>query len=102
MTKRLLGTTVMKGYRHLIRNSKYRWVILLATLGYLVSPLDIAPDVFPVIGWIDDGIVATLAITEMAQLLAERKRKMATQTEAEQPVQPASHAILDIDAISIN
>jgi len=102
MIKRLLGTTVVKWYRSLIRNSKYRWLILLATLGYVVSPLDISPDILPVIGWIDDGLIATLAITEVAQLLADRKRKAAAQVEVGQPVYPASHAILDVDAVSVN
>ena len=34
--------------------------MLLGTLLYFVSPIDIAPDMFPVIGWIDDGLVATI------------------------------------------
>ncbi|NJK37537.1 MAG: DUF1232 domain-containing protein [Oscillatoriales cyanobacterium RM2_1_1] len=58
-------------YRHTLRNTKYRWVIILGTLIYLLSPIDIAPDFIPVIGWIDDGIIATLFITEVSQLLLE-------------------------------
>ena len=59
-------------YRNLIRNSKYRWIVVLGSLLYLVSPFDISPDVFPIVGWIDDGIIATLLVTEVSQLLFEQ------------------------------
>jgi len=56
-------------YRTTLRHPKYRWLLIGASLLYLVSPIDIAPDIIPVIGWIDDGIVATLLVTEVSQLL---------------------------------
>ncbi|MEL6248048.1 MAG: YkvA family protein, partial [Cyanobacteria bacterium J06627_15] len=56
------------GYRKLLRHSKYRWIVVLGTLLYLVSPLDISPDVFPIIGWIDDGLIATLLGDELRDL----------------------------------
>ncbi len=55
-------------YRNGLRNPNYRWLIILGTLAYLLSPIDISPDVFPLIGWIDDGILITLLIAEVAQL----------------------------------
>ncbi|MFM7471079.1 MAG: YkvA family protein [Nodosilinea sp.] len=74
MKKRLLIPAMMGWYRQLIRNTRYRWVVLLGTLIYLISPLDIAPDWIPIFGWIDDGVLATLAITEVTQLLVDRRR----------------------------
>ncbi|MGB3300079.1 MAG: YkvA family protein [Phormidesmis sp.] len=68
-------------YRKALKHSKYRWVVIFGTLLYLVSPLDISPDVFPVLGWIDDGLVATLLVTEVSSLISEnlkRKRKPET------------------------
>lgn len=59
-------------YRNGLRNPKYRWLIIFGTLTYLLSPIDIAPDVFPIVGWIDDGILLTLLIAEITQLLQER------------------------------
>jgi len=32
-------------------------VALLAAL-YIISPVDLVPDVLPILGWIDDGIIA--------------------------------------------
>ena len=39
-------------YKATLRNTKYRWVVVLGTLIYLISPLDIASDFLPVIGWV--------------------------------------------------
>ena len=62
-------------YRGALRHPKYRWLIIFGTAAYLLSPLDISPDVFPVIGWIDDGILATLLVTELSSLLMDKLKK---------------------------
>ncbi|MEA5463144.1 YkvA family protein [Leptothoe sp. PORK10 BA2] len=56
-------------YRGGLRHPQYRWLIIFGTLAYLLSPIDISPDVFPIVGWIDDGILITLLIAEVTQLL---------------------------------
>ena len=56
-----------------IRNPKYRWALITASLFYLVSPVDILPDFVPVLGWLDDGMVVTLLATELSQFLVERR-----------------------------
>ena len=78
-----LAQSFYSWYRSTIRNAKYRWIIIAATLLYLVSPFDIAPDFIPVIGWIDDGVVATLLVTELSQIALEflKKRQSTAQTE---------------------
>ena len=76
MKKGLFTQSIMDWYPQLVRNSKYRWVVLLGTLLYLVSPLDISPDMMPILGWVDDGLLATLAITEVTQILLDRKRNL--------------------------
>ncbi len=59
-------------YRDVIRNPKYRWWIIGASLLYLISPIDIAPDFLPIVGWIDDGVIATLLVAELSQVLLTR------------------------------
>lgn len=56
-----------------IRNPKYRWALITASLFYLVSPIDFVPDFMPVLGWLDDGMVVTLLATELSQFLVERR-----------------------------
>lgn len=62
-------------YRTLLRNPKYRWLIIAASLLYLVSPIDLATDVLPIVGWIDDGVIATVLVTEVSQVLLEQLKK---------------------------
>lgn len=56
-------------YRTLMRNPRYRWIVIAASLVYLVSPIDLSPDVIPIIGQIDDVILVTLLFSEVFQRL---------------------------------
>ena len=56
--------SVYEWYRGLIRNPKYRWWVLLGTLVYFVSPVDVIPDIFPIVGQLDDVFVLTLLVSE--------------------------------------
>ncbi len=74
--KQHFSTALYDLYRKALRHTKYRWLVILGTSLYLLSPLDISPDVFPVLGWIDDGLVVGLLVSEMGQMMAEQlKRK---------------------------
>lgn len=68
-------------FRQALRQSKYRWVVVLGSLIYLISPLDISPDLFPIIGWIDDGIISTILLTEVSQLIIESRQRRQSSTE---------------------
>ncbi|NEO27425.1 MAG: DUF1232 domain-containing protein [Kamptonema sp. SIO4C4] len=61
-------------YRRMLRHTKYRWVIIIATLVYFISPFDLSPDVFPIVGWLDDGILVTLLLSELGQMLLEQRK----------------------------
>ncbi|MGC1310199.1 MAG: YkvA family protein [Phormidesmis sp.] len=62
-------------YRGALRHPVYGWLIVLGTVAYLVSPIDISPDFIPIIGWIDDGILATLLISEVSSLAMDYLKK---------------------------
>lgn len=81
MKKQPFSNVFHNWYRKALKHTKYRWLVIFGTLLYLVSPLDISPDVFPVLGWIDDGLVATLLVTEVSSLVMENlKRKRPSKT----------------------
>ena len=80
-------------YRSTLRNPKYRWWIVIGTLAYLLSPLDISPDVLPIAGQVDDVILVSLLVAELSQIVMEffQKRQdnqttKSAETEATQTV----------------
>ncbi len=94
-------------YRNTLRNPKYRWWIILGTLVYLVSPIDIAPDFLPIVGQIDDVFLLTLLVSEVSGLVIEgwKARKGNVDTEvsytSEDSTSTSSASTIDIDAVSV-
>ncbi len=79
-------------YRSTLRNPKYRWWIILGTLAYLFSPLDLSPDIIPIAGQVDDVILVSLLVAELSQIVMDffqaRQNDLnveATQTEETGP-----------------
>ena len=73
-------------YRGALSHPKWRWAIILGTGLYLVSPFDISPDIIPIVGWIDDGILATLLVTELSSLMRWTTSKKTRQMLSLQPL----------------
>lgn len=93
-------------YRDTIRNPKYRWWIIGGSLLYLLSPLDISPDVFPIIGWVDDGVIATLLVAEVSSLLLTKlkagKTSKSTDSTAQSDVDAkVDETVVEVDAVSV-
>jgi len=86
-------------YKQTIRHPKYRWFLIGGTLLYLVSPIDIAPDFIPIIGWIDDAAIATLLVAELSQVFLEfmNKRNGSINTE-HSTSREADFKTIDIDS----
>ena len=89
-------------YRNIIRNSKYRWLVVFGSLLYLVSPFDILPDVLPIVGWLDDGIIATLLITEVSQLLFEQVNTSRKKNDEETVADTTPEQVIDVEAVSVS
>lgn len=87
-------------YGNTLRNPKYRWWIILGTLVYLLSPLDISPDLIPIVGQVDDFLILSLLLTEVSQIVLNSTQKKSP------PNSPQSEAenvkTVDVDAVSID
>lgn len=83
-------------YRGALRHPKYRWLIILGTATYLLSPIDISPDIFPIIGWLDDGILATLLVTELSSLAMDYLKGKSNSVE-EDPVVGEEGTVIDVE-----
>ena len=85
-------------YRSTIRNPKYRWWLILGTVAYLFSPIDIAPDFIPFIGQIDDAVLLTLLVSEVTQLLTARLKSREQDNAPEAPT-PSNSEPIDVQAV---
>ena len=92
--------SVYNWYRNTIRNPKYRWWIILGTFLYLVSPIDISPDLFPIVGQIDDIMILTLLMTEVSQIVLDyaKSRKSNIPSPDEEP----SGETVDVNAVPLD
>ena len=53
--------------------------IIIAALGYLISPLDFIPDPIPVAGYTDDALALALAIAKVSMYIDEEVNMLAKQ-----------------------
>ena len=60
-----------------------RIVALIAVL-YAIFPLDLVPDVLPLIGWIDDLGLATIAVTYVLSAAARHEERRAAELADEE------------------
>lgn len=98
--------SIYSWYRQTLRNPKYRWWIILGTLAYLVSPIDVIPDLIPIAGQLDDVFLLTLLTSELSQLLVDgfKQRRVQADDVATQatPDQANSDQTVNVDAVSVN
>jgi uncharacterized membrane protein YkvA (DUF1232 family) len=87
-------------YRDIVANPKYRWWVIGGTLLYVLSPIDIIPDVFPIIGQIDDAVVITLLATEIASLLKDRNAAMKQKRDDKAAETRAAESV-EVDAVEV-
>jgi uncharacterized membrane protein YkvA (DUF1232 family) len=91
--------SIYNWYRDLLRNPKYRWWVVAGSILYIVSPIDISPDVFPIVGWIDDGIVISLLIAEVSQIVKEKLQEH--NVRAAKATETVADMTVDINAVKV-
>ncbi|GEC97151.1 MAG: hypothetical protein RLZZ220_2719 [Pseudomonadota bacterium] len=69
--------TLWHALRHPARPAWLRPAVALVAL-YLLSPIDLIPDVLPVIGIVDDLVLIPLVISWMVRLLPEALKRRPT------------------------
>ena len=62
-----------------------RFLLIAAAALYILSPVDVIPDIVPVAGWADDLVVLLLALNQGRQLLRGERRSTVIPTTSAQP-----------------
>ncbi|WP_035986980.1 YkvA family protein [Leptolyngbya sp. KIOST-1] len=83
-------------YKTTLENPKYRWLMVGATLLYLLSPIDVLPDFIPILGLVDDAVVASMFVGALSQIvLASLTSKRQSGLRPDAP--DAANTTVDVD-----
>ncbi|NEQ43272.1 MAG: DUF1232 domain-containing protein [Leptolyngbya sp. SIOISBB] len=63
---------LFQGYRRLLTHPQYGIWVFLGSLLYLISPIDISPDLIPLVGQIDDVALIVLMVSAASQWLSQQ------------------------------
>ena len=85
-------------YRTLLQNPKYRWWVVGASLVYLVSPIDLAPDFIPFIGLIDDTLIISLLVSEVASVAKAKLQSQNTRSSRSNP--DVTEQVIDVQVMA--
>lgn len=94
-------SSLYEWYRSAIRHPKYRWWVMLGTAIYLVSPIDIIPDIFPIVGQIDDVMLAGLLFTELSQMAIAKLQNRQEKNNVATDNASSETNVVDVDAETI-
>ena len=65
-------------------------VPIIVAMVYGASPIDLIPDILPLIGWVDDGVMGVLMGTiSIWMLVRSRRQNLDNTVPAKQPPGPA-------------
>ena len=90
--------TFYNWYRGAIRHPKYRWLVILGTALYLISPADLLPDIIPGLGLLDDGVLVTLLVAELSSLAMGYLKGRRGVEEGEGKVETEDGTVIDVEA----
>ncbi len=94
-------SSLYEWYRSAIRHPKYRWWVMLGTAIYLVSPIDVIPDIFPIVGQIDDVMLAGLLFTELSQMAIAKLQNRQEKNSVATDNAGSETNVVDVDAETI-
>ncbi|MCW6035010.1 DUF1232 domain-containing protein [Spirulina subsalsa FACHB-351] len=100
MGEALRVKTAYRWYRQTLHNPQYRWWLILGSLLYLISPLDLSPDVIPLLGQIDDLVLLTILFTEVSQLITDALRPRPLEP-LRRDDDPRAINTVDVDAVTV-
>ncbi len=70
--------------RSLVRSPLAQLILFVLTVIYVISPIDVIPDVLPVIGWLDDLAIFITQISAFFLYLNEKRKQAAAKQQSSQ------------------
>ncbi len=64
--------TLSAWYKSALLNPRTRLWVILGSLIYLLSPIDLSPDIIPIAGQVDDVVVLVMLMSSLFQMVASQ------------------------------
>ena len=93
---------LFQGYRRLLTNPKYSIWVILASLLYLISPIDLSPDLIPLLGQIDDVALIVLMVSAAGQWLTQQGLNGQAAANAREEEDESVKTTVDVKAVEID
>lgn len=55
--------------------SRWNTSVIVATIIYVVSPIDAIPDFLPILGWLDDSAIIVYAVAKLSEEMKKYKKQ---------------------------
>ena len=91
---------LFQGYRRLLTHPQYGIWVFLGSLLYLISPIDISPDLITFVGQIDDVALIMLMVSAASQWVSQQFLK-AESAESKQPDDSVTETV-DVKAVEVD
>ena len=91
--------SIYNSYGQWFHNPKYRLWMILGSLLYFLSPLDLSPDFIPIVGQIDDVILLTFFFTQIFNLMGNYFKSLESNPDTHQE---KVEQTIDVDAVSVD
>lgn len=92
---------LFQGYRRLLTHPQYGIWVLLGSLLYLVSPIDLSPDLIPLLGQVDDVALIVLMVSAASQWLSQQFLNDSTAENAPQSDDSVTETV-DVKAVEVD
>ncbi len=93
---------LFRNYRRLLLNRRYGPWVLLASLLYLISPLDLSPDLLPLLGQIDDVALIVLLLAVGSQWLSDRVLRGSPPSTPDSTAADPPGQTIDVEAVEVD
>ncbi|RZM82957.1 YkvA family protein [Leptolyngbya iicbica] len=91
---------LIQAYRRLLTHPQYGIWVFFGSLLYLISPIDISPDIIPFVGQIDDVALIMLMASAATQWLSQQFLK--EETAESQPSDEGASETVDVKAVEVD
>ena len=91
---------LFQGYRRLLTHPQYGIWVFFGSLLYLISPIDISPDLIPIFGQIDDVALIVLMVSAASQWVSQQF--LNAQAEASSDQDDSATETVDVKAVEID